>query len=128
MRKPIVENVDKWVNHYKSMAEGKIPFEDMYILNQKGRGLGNKNKSQVICKIQKGNTPTIFSAQLVSPVAQGINQAESMVKKKKAVIKRKKTTKRCQSGKITKRKAPPKKGRKSSKKKTNSKKKKDIFG
>ena len=122
MRKAIVENV----NHYKSMAEGKIPFEDMYILNQKGRGLGNKNKSQVIYKIQKGNTPTI-SAQLVSPVAQGINQAESMVKKKKAAIKRKKTTKRHQSGKITKRKAPPKKGRKSSKKKTNRKKKKDFF-
>ena len=30
-----MENVDKWVNHYKSMAEGKIPFEDMYVLNKK---------------------------------------------------------------------------------------------
>lgn len=127
MRKPIVENVDKWVNHYKSMAEGKIPFEDMYILNQKGRGLGNKNKSKVIYKIQKGSTPTI-SAQLVSPAAQGINQAESMVKKKKAAIKRKKTTKRRQSGKITKRKAPQKKGRSKKKKTTSRKKKRDIFG
>ena len=39
MRKPIVENVEKWTNHYKAMAEGKISSEDMYVLNQQGRGL-----------------------------------------------------------------------------------------
>ena len=53
MRKPIIENVDKWTNHYESMAKGKIPFGDMYVLNQKGRGLGNHKKSHFIYKIQK---------------------------------------------------------------------------
>ena len=42
MRKPIIENIDKWTHHYESMAKGKIPFEDMYVLNQRGRGLGNQ--------------------------------------------------------------------------------------
>ena len=127
MRKPIIEHVDKWTDHYKSTVEGKIPFEDMYVLNQKGRGLGNRNKSHVIYKIQKGKNPPI-SAQLVSPVAQGINQAESMMKKKKAAIKRKKTSGRTHSGKITKRKAPKKVKKPRKKKKTTKKKKKDIFG
>ena len=76
MRKPIIENVDKWTSHYESMAKGKILFEDMYVLNQKGRGLGNHKRSRIIYKIHKTNSSTVSSPQIISPVAQGINQAE----------------------------------------------------
>ena len=129
MRKPIIENVDRWTNHYESMAKGKIPFEDMYVLNQKGRGLGNHKRSRIIYKIHKSNSSTVSSPQIVSPVAQGINQAESMVKqrkkriktkpkRKKNQLKRRYRTKRKTKGKVTKRR----------KRKTTKKRKRDIFG
>ena len=129
MRKPIIENVDKWTNHYESMAKGKIPFEDMYVLNQKGRGLGNHKRSRIIYKIQKTNNSSVSSPQIISPVAQGINQVESMVKQRKKCIKtkpkrrrnqskRSNRTKRKTKGKVTKRR----------RKKTIKKRKKDIFG
>ena len=67
------------------MAEGKIPFEDMfYVLNQRGRGLGNHKRTKVIYKIQKSGTTNI-TPQIISPVAQGVNQAESMVKRIKNI-------------------------------------------
>ena len=127
MRKPIIENIDKWTNHYKAMSEGKIPFEDMYVLNQKGRGLGNRNRSKIIYKIQKDRNSTI-SPQLVSPVAQGINQAESMMKKKKRSIKRLKKRKTVQCKKVLKRKTTKAKKRNTRKKTIRKKKKRDIFG
>lgn len=122
MRKPTVENVDKWTDHYKSMAEGKFPLEDMYILNQQGRGLGLNKRGKIIYKIQK--TPPI-----ISPVAQGINQAESMVKSK-GRIKRSSRKKKTHSKRINrrsrKRKTTTKKNRR--KKRTTRKRKTDIFG
>ena len=82
MRKPIIENIDKWTHHYESMAKGEIPFEDMYVLNQQGRGLGNQRRSKVIYKIQKSGEERI-SPKIISPVAKGVDQAESMVRRKK---------------------------------------------
>ena len=126
MRKPVVESVEKWTNHYKSMAEGKVPLEDMYILNQRGRGLGVGARGKIIYKIHKpSNSAT--SPQIISPVAQGINQAESMVKRKKN-IKRVGKKKRSQSQRRCPRRQ--KKIKRRTKKKTTirKKKKKDIFG
>ena len=98
MRKPTVENVDKWTDHYKSMAEGKFPLEDMYILNQQGRGLGLNKRGKIIYKIQK--SPAKFtSPPIISPLAQGINQAESMVKSK-GRIKRSSRKKKTHSKRI----------------------------
>ena len=97
MSKPIVENIDKWTHHYESMAKGEIPFEDMYVLNQQGHGLGNHKRSKVIYKIQKSGQELI-SPKIISPVAQGIDQAESMVKKKRSKsINTKTRRKRSQS-------------------------------
>ena len=129
MRKPIVENVEKWTDHYKSMAEGKFPLEDVYVLNQIGRGLGNSRRGKMIYKIKNPNK-TITSIPIISPVAQGINQAESMVKKKGKGIKRSSKKKsshlkrnNCRRQKKTKRKTKQK--RKTTIRK---KKKRDIFG
>ena len=128
MRKPIVENVEKWTDHYKSMAEGKFPLEDVYVLNQIGRGLGNSRRGKMIYKIKNPNK-TITSIPIISPVAQGINQAESMVKKRKGIKRssKKKSShlkrNNCRRQKKTKRKTKQK--RKTTIRK---KKKRDIFG
>ena len=66
------------------MTEGKIPFEDMYVLNKRGRGLGNHKRTKVIYKIQKSGSSNI-TPQIISPVAQGVNQAESMVKRNRNI-------------------------------------------
>ena len=111
------------------MAEGKIPFEDMYVLNQRGRGLGNHKRTKVIYKIQKSGSANI-TPQIISPVAQGVNQAESMIKRSKN-IKSTPRRKRSQSRKNLRKKTPIKKKgkRKSTSKRRRSRiRKRDIFG
>ena len=68
---------EKWQEHFKRMAEGKIPPEDVYVLNQKGRGLGNTQKGKVLYKMKQSGAG--LNPIMVTPVAQGIAQAESKI-------------------------------------------------
>ena len=68
---------EKWQEHFRRMAEGKIPPEDIYVLNKKERGLGNTQKGKVLYKMKQsaaGSNPI-----MVTPVAQGIAQVESKI-------------------------------------------------
>ena len=57
-------SVEKWKDHFRAMAKGNIPLEEIFMLNQKGRGLGH------------------------SPVAQGLAQAESQIARRKGIKRR----------------------------------------
>ena len=121
-------NSEKWQEHFKRMAEGKIPPEHIYVLNQKERGLGNTQKGKVLYKMKQSGAG--LNPIMVTPVAQGIAQTESKIQNQigqrcRRGIKRTKsrsisrTTKKHRTVKTLHRKAP----KKSAKKKTSLKRK-----
>ena len=81
------------------MAKGQTPLNEIHVLNQRVRGLGNSRNCQILYLIsQKGSGPS-----LISPVVQGIAQAESHLKgqhggqkrKRKRSIKRSSSKVKC---------------------------------
>ena len=140
MRVPIGDNLNKWKEHFQAMARGKLPFDDMYVLNQRGRGLSN-GRGRIVYKINQTGGNTSTQPQIVSPVAQGLKQAESIVGQTRAP-KRINRRKKSKTGKVVKhrkkratnnrkqtksrKKKKPIKKKKSNTKKSN-KRKRDIF-
>ena len=60
------------------MAKGKVPLEDIYVLNKKSRGLIYTRKGQILYNVKQigsgSATPT-----MISLTAQGLAQAKSKI-------------------------------------------------
>ena len=78
------------------MAKGQTPLNEIHLLNQRGRGLGNSRNGKILYRIsQKGAGPSV-----ISPVVQDIAQAESHLKESQGQHggqKRKRSIKRSSS-------------------------------
>ena len=125
--------VDTWKRHFMKMAHKSFPNEDMYIVNQSGRGIGRNSYNRTTYKIRgSGSKDTHPSTiEIVSPVAQEVERAKLLIGNNKKNIKKKvckkngsSKTGRC-SGKIKKklnRKGKKQKDKKKKKTKRKSKK------
>ena len=78
------DSVQKWKNHFQSMAQGKIPLDDIYVLNRRGRGLGTTSyRGKALFKVQSGGqAPSNITTTktVTTPVNRGFVIAQARIR------------------------------------------------
>ena len=72
-----MNNLEKLKNHFRNMAEGKAPLEQVYVISQKGQGLGNSRNGKGLYGVRSQLGSQTVN---ISPVQQGFQQAKSELK------------------------------------------------
>ena len=120
-------SAEKWREHFHSMAEGNAPPEKIYVLNQRGRGLGHSRKGKIVYRLE-GKISALRA--MITPIAQGL--AQSRITRRKGIKRKTATPSHRKVTRARRVKVKPKRQIKKKKTKTPRKKKQtrhqDIFG
>lgn len=106
------DSVEKWKNHFQAMARGKIPKDDIYIINQRGKGLGTNPKGRALYRVQTGGQ------SVPSPADQGFTMAMQRIKNTKRKRSKSATASRSRSRSTKRRKTTVKRKRRVTKRHT----------
>lgn len=120
-------SVEKWKHHFKTLSNEMHPIDSTYVVKGHGRGIGRNGFSKSIMYKLRQPPATSPKIDIVSPVAQTIDQARERIKnekgnkksttRKKTNIRGKVAKKRTTSPNKRKKKTVPKKIKKLEKKK-----------
>ena len=91
-----MSQIEQWKSHLKAMAKGQTLLNEIHVLNQRGRGLGNSRNGKILYRISQ----KVAGPSVLSPVVQAIAQAESHLKESQGQHggqKRKRSIKRSAS-------------------------------
>ena len=106
------DSVQKWTHHFQTMAEGKIPLDDIYVVPQKGRGLGTTHRGKALYRVQGGGKiPSSISNKTVSPVTKGYAMAQARIRNANKTRSQPAMRKRRSTRVIKVRKSPTKRRR-----------------
>ena len=72
------DSVQKWKDHFKAMALGKIPLDDIYVMPQKGGGLGTTPRGRALYKVQDGGRKPA-AQKITTPVNRGYAMAQAQI-------------------------------------------------
>ena len=119
-------SVEQWKKHFRNMSNKGEPSENLYVVKTARRGLGRGAFDRTTYQIRQPREGPNPAVQIVSPVAQDVERAKTLMDKKTIKRARKrKYNKQKSSGRGGKRrkKTPAKKKRKRRRKKKTIKKK-----
>ena len=109
------DSVQKWKNHFQSMAQGKIPLDDIYVLNQRGRGLGTTNRGKALYKVQSGGqAPSNITTTktVTTPVNRGFAMAQARIRNSNKLSRSQPLKTRRKTGRVIKARKTPAQRRK----------------
>jgi hypothetical protein len=93
------------MNHFRRFSHKLQSPDDVYLVNQTGRGLGrNAYPKSAMYRVRGGSTGVSAPSkvEVVSPVAQSVNQAKALISSEKSRKKGTTKSKRVKKGAISK--------------------------